>query len=71
MYDELAKKVNAVQIGDTSDLVKRADYESKMSKIEKKIADQDHSNKYNIFKGFNMLTAENLADDFVEKTDFD
>ena len=35
-YDELVKKVNAIQTNDTSNLVKKTDYDIKISEIEKK-----------------------------------
>ena len=47
------KKVNAIQTTDTSDLVKKADYNTKIGEIEKKILDHDHSNKYITTKEFN------------------
>ena len=34
-YDELVKKVNAIKTTDTSYLVKKADYDTKIGKIEK------------------------------------
>ena len=56
-----------------------------LSKIENKITDHDHSNKYITGQEFNKLTANKLAarlkeanfttkadiDDFLENTDFD
>ena len=64
--------------------MKKADYNTKISEIEKNILVHDHS-KYITSKELNKLTAESLAtrlaqeklvtkddiDDFVEKTDFD
>ena len=41
--DELVKKVKTT---DTSDLVEKGDYDTKIDEIEKKITDHDHSNKY-------------------------
>ena len=35
-YDELVKKVNAVQTNDTSNLVKKTAYDIRISEIEKK-----------------------------------
>ena len=84
-YDELVKKVNAVQTNDTSNLVKKTAYDIRISEIEKKNTDHDHSNTYITTKEFNKLTAENLParlkqanlatkvdiNDFVYKTDFD
>ena len=34
MYDELVKKDNAIQTNEISNLVKKADYETKMKEIE-------------------------------------
>ena len=36
MYDELVKKVNDIQIIYTNDLVKKADYNTKIDEIETK-----------------------------------
>ena len=36
---KLVKKVNAIQVTDTRNLVKKADYDTKIEKIEKKILD--------------------------------
>ena len=66
-------------------LSKKTDYNTKLNKIERKITDQDHSNKYINTPEFNKLTSENfiarlkqanLASkydiaNFVNKTDFD
>ena len=80
------KKFNAVQTTDTSNLVKKTDYNTKMNETEKKIiTDHYHSNKYITTQEFNKLTAANFAwrlgqansvskDDtaaLVQKTDFD
>ena len=60
-------------------------YDTKISEIEEKITEHDHSNKCITIKQFNKLAAENFIarlkqanvapeadiDDFVEKTDFD
>ena len=68
-----------------SNLVEKADYNTKISEIENKITDHDHSNKYITTPEFNKLTAENFAArlkqtnlasksdivNFVKKTDFD
>ena len=40
--DEFVKRVNAIQTTDTSNLVKRADYNKKIAEIEKKILRNDH-----------------------------
>ena len=84
VYNQLVKKVNAIQTTDTSNLGKKADYDTKISEIEKKTTDNDH-HKYVTTQEFNKLTSENFAarlkqanlatktdvDDFVEKADFD
>ena len=63
----------------------KADYDTKVGEIEKKIANHDHNNKYINTQEFNKLTEEKFAlrlkqanlatnsdiDDFVEKTNFD
>ena len=36
-YNELVKKVNAIQTTDTGNLVKKSDYNTKIEKIEKKL----------------------------------
>ena len=36
VYDELVKKVNPILTNDTSDLVKKADYNTKFEDIDKK-----------------------------------
>ena len=57
LNDELVKKVNAIQAGN---LVKKADYNTKIAEIEKKILDHDHD-KYIISQEFNNSTADNFA----------
>ena len=61
MYDELVTKVNTINTTDTSDLVKKADYDIKIAEIEKKITDHDHSSRYITTQQFNKLTAENFT----------
>ena len=58
MYDELVKKFNAIQTNDTSSLVKKADYNTKIDEIEKKMPNQD---KYITTQKLNNLTPENVA----------
>ena len=84
LYGILVEKVNAIQARDADNLVKKADYNTKIAETEKKILDHDHS-KYITTQEFNKLTAENFAarlaqaklafkadiDDFVQKTNFD
>ena len=55
VYDELVKKVNAVQTTDNSNLVKKSDYNKKFNKIEKKITDHNHD-KYIATQEFDTLT---------------
>ena len=60
IYDELDEKVNAIQTSNVSMLVKRADYNTTIAQIEKKIIDRDHG-KYIATQEFNKLTADNVA----------
>ena len=60
---------------DVSNLVKKKDYNAKISGIEKKVTDHDHD-KYITISEFNKLTRENFASrlaqaNLVTKTDFD
>ena len=60
---------------DVSNLVKKTDYNTKVSEIERKIADRSHD-KYITTLEFNKLTAENFAArlpqaNLLTKTDFD
>ena len=73
-----------IQTNHTSSLVKKADYNIEISKIEKKILHNDHE-KYITTQHFNKFTAETFAArlkqanlaiktdiaDFVKKKDFD
>ena len=79
----MVKKVNSIITTDTSNLVKKFDYD-KFGENEKKINYHDHSNKYFTTQEFNKLTKENFtarlkqenlatkADiaNFVRETDF-
>ena len=81
LCNELAKKVNAIQTNDTTNLVKKADYTTKIQDIENKIPDHD---KYITAQEFSKLTADNFTArlkqaklatkddiaDFVKKVDF-
>ena len=60
MYDQLVKKVNAIQAADASNLIKKTDKGTKISETEKKIIDHDHAN-YITTQEFNKLTADNFA----------
>ena len=53
------RKLNAIQATDTIDLVRKADYSTKIIKIEKKIHYHD---KYITVPEFNNLTKENFAE---------
>ena len=55
----MAKRVNAIQTIDTSDLVKKADYNTIIEDIEKIILDHD---KYITSNEFNKLTKDNFAE---------
>ena len=46
MYDKLVKKVNAIQTTDTNNLLTKADYDTKIAEIEKKILYHNHDNYY-------------------------
>ena len=59
-YNELVKKVNAIQTTDASYLVRKIDYNTKINEIEKKITNHDHD-KYISTEEFNKLTAGNFA----------
>ena len=56
--DELVKNVNAVQTTDTSNLVTKTDYNTKINEIEKKLLFHDHSNKYITTQKFNKSTSQ-------------
>ena len=54
----MIQKVNS----DTSDLVKKADYNTTINEIEKRTTDHYHNNKYITIQMFNGLTAMLLID---------
>ena len=56
----MVKNINTIQTTYTSDLVKQADYNTKIDEIEKKKIDHDHE-KYITTQEANKLTAENFA----------
>ena len=82
----IVKNINGIQTTDINNLVKIAEYITKLSENEKKIVDHDHD-KYITTQEFNKLTTENStarlkqkknnlvtkvdAADFAEETDFD
>ena len=59
-HGELVKKVDNIKTTDTSDLVKKAEYDTKIGKIEKKIVDHNHD-KYVTTLKFNNLMLDNLG----------
>ena len=80
----MVKKVNDIKTSDTSNLVEKADYNTKKSEIEKKILDLNRE-KYITTQKCNKLLSENFAarlkqahltskndiDDFLRKGLFD
>ena len=63
------------KIPDVNNLVKKADYDTKISEIEKKVIYHNHD-KYITTQEFNKFTAEIFAarlsqENLVTKTDFD
>ena len=77
----MMNQLKTVQTIDTSNLLKRADYNKKNSEIDKKVLDHNHG-KYITTQEFNKLTGNNFAailvkaklsriDDFVKETDYD
>ena len=61
VHDELVlKKVNAIQTTDTSNLVKKAGYNTKIAEIEKKILVHDYG-KYITTQEPNKLTVDNFT----------
>ena len=61
MYDKLVDNVNAIQTTDASDLVKKANYDTKICETENKITDHDHNNGYITTQEFDKLTADTFA----------
>ena len=62
-YNELVKKVNAIKTTDTRNLLRKTDYDKKISEIQrnkKTPTDYDHSNRYTT-QELNNLTVENFA----------
>ena len=58
-YDELVNKGNSIQTIDTINLNKKADYNTKIAAIEKKILNYDHS-KCISTQELNKLSADNF-----------
>ena len=59
-YNKLIKTINAIQTTDTSDLVKKTVYNTKINEIDQKITDHDHG-KYVTPQEFSNFTADNFA----------
>ena len=59
-YDQLFKKINAIQTTDTIDLVIKDDYKTKIGEVEKKILYHDHD-KYITTQEINKITKSNFA----------
>lgn len=76
VYDKLIKRINVFQTNDTSNLVKRADYDE----TKKKVLAHNHD-KYVTTQQFNELRRDDFAAklkqakddtaDFIKKTNFD
>ena len=60
VYDKLVIKAHAIQTIDTSNLVKKADYNIKIAEIGKTTPDLNH-HKYITTQEFNKLTADTFA----------
>ena len=41
-YNELVKKAHSIQTTDTSDLVEKTDYDTKINEIKRKILNRNH-----------------------------
>ena len=84
VYNELVSKINVIQTTDNNNLVKKANYNTEIDEVEKKILAHNHC-KYITAQEFNNLTAENFTarlkqkclgtkvdiDCFIKKTEFD
>ena len=57
----MIKKDNAIKTTDTSNLVTKAEHNTKIGETEKKINALDHNNKYVTTHKFNKFTADNFA----------
>ena len=60
-HNDLVEKVNNINTTDTSDLVKKPDYNTKINETEKKVTDRDHSNTYITTQKFNKITAKHFT----------
>ena len=56
----MVKKVNNIKTTDTSNSVKKSDYDTKIGEIEKKILDHNHD-KYIATQEFNKVMTDNFA----------
>ena len=56
VHDNLVKKANTIKAGDFGNLVRKADYNTKIAEIEKKILYHDHD-EYIVTKKLNKLTS--------------
>ena len=61
IYDELLKKVNAIQTSNASNLGKKADYNTNISEIKKKIFDHNHNKYITTTQEFKKLMVDNFA----------
>ena len=65
LYDELVRKVNTLHTTGTNNLVRKADFNTKIVEIEKKILDHNHD-EYITTQEFNKLTADNFPTRFKQ-----
>ena len=65
-YDELAKKTNAIQTTDTSNLNKKTDYDPKIKEIKKKIMNMIIVISLLLHKDLTKLTAEHFPPRLAE-----
>ena len=61
VYNELVEDVKAIQTTGTRDLVKKANYNTKINETEKNYWNTDHHAKYASIQEFNKLTSDNFA----------
>ena len=59
-YNILVKRVNNTNTTDTSELVKKPDYDTKANEIENRITNHNHDEYINT-QEFNKLTSDNFA----------
>ena len=63
-YDDLVEKVNAIETSDTSNLIEKADCDTKIEYIENKISNHD---KYIIDTEFDKLMKEEFTERLRKK----